>query len=348
MIEILIVIGLMAALMSILVLALGNIMGTARETATKATLKKTSALLAQRIDAFERWTQRQDQKAGRGVSLNTIMAKKFQFRRRFPQQFSDDNEFTATATLRIWPQNDPNYNPLNHKLDSETKATESAECLYYFLTRGESFGAEPVGADAFSSSELADTDNDGLMEIVDAWGKPLRFYRWPTRLIRPGLPPNETKLDGSINSSPKLHIIQRKDPNPSITNQFYIAPHLITVLPNAPLDTTLDDPLVVDNDDPIGFTKLAPRNLFELTLHTRDTFHLPLLVSAGPDGEFGLHAPNSATFDPTQQVFFAPGFFIYGAYQQPENFGRLAQPDLNNLEALYDNLTNLNLQPGGG
>ena len=26
---------------------------------------------------------------------------------------------------------------------------------------------------------LKDTDGDGLPEFVDAWGEPLRFYRWP-------------------------------------------------------------------------------------------------------------------------------------------------------------------------
>jgi hypothetical protein len=37
--------------------------------------------------------------------------------------------------------------------------------------------------------EVADTDGDGLFEIVDAWGQPLRFYRWPTRLFRPAVSP---------------------------------------------------------------------------------------------------------------------------------------------------------------
>ena len=47
------------------------------------------------------------------------------------------------------------------------------------------FGVAPVGVDAFLEQEIADTDNDGLPEFVDAWGNPLRFYRWPTRLIKP-------------------------------------------------------------------------------------------------------------------------------------------------------------------
>ena len=35
----------------------------------------------------------------------------------------------------------------------------------------------------FTAQEVADTDDDGLLEFVDAWGEPLRFYRWPTRMI---------------------------------------------------------------------------------------------------------------------------------------------------------------------
>ncbi|MFO0949351.1 MAG: prepilin-type N-terminal cleavage/methylation domain-containing protein [Planctomycetota bacterium] len=56
-------------------------------------------------------------------------------------------------------------------------ATESSECLFLILSlpmEGSSFDINSIG-----EQYKADTDNDGLMEFVDAWGKPLRFYRWP-------------------------------------------------------------------------------------------------------------------------------------------------------------------------
>ena len=63
--------------------------------------------------------------------------------------------------------------------------TASSEALLLFLTKGETFGTADTDADAFKESELADTDGDGLREIVDGFGNPIRFYRWPTRLLRP-------------------------------------------------------------------------------------------------------------------------------------------------------------------
>src|SRR5262249_17242527 len=41
----------------------------------------------------------------------------------------------------------------------------------------------PLGSafsrDDFRDTEVKDTDGDGLMEFIDAWGEPLQFYRWP-------------------------------------------------------------------------------------------------------------------------------------------------------------------------
>jgi len=49
----------------------------------------------------------------------------------------------------------------------------AAECLYMIVM------AIPEAADQFHESEIADVDNDGLPEFVDAWGNPIRFIRWP-------------------------------------------------------------------------------------------------------------------------------------------------------------------------
>ena len=65
--------------------------------------------------------------------------------------------------------------------------------LYAFLTKGETFGAPSAGDDAFTGSEIrVGTETNKLPCLVDAWGEPLRFYRWPTRLIRCG----EQDFDG--------------------------------------------------------------------------------------------------------------------------------------------------------
>ena len=39
-------------------------------------------------------------------------------------------------------------------------------------------GGSPA-LEAIPSSNIGDTDNDGLREILDGWGNPLGFIRWP-------------------------------------------------------------------------------------------------------------------------------------------------------------------------
>jgi hypothetical protein len=77
-------------------------------------------------------------------------------------------------------------------------------------------------------------------------------------------------------------------------------------------------------DDPTSeIARVVPN--FEAAFHTPNTYHVPLLVSAGEDGQLGLYEPNDVT-----------------------NFGYLAQPEpsqfsgssLSNNSTLFDNLTN--------
>ncbi len=57
--------------------------------------------------------------------------------------------------------------------------TARSAMLYALLVEGQG----PLGAafsrDDFTDREVADTDDDGLLEFVDSWGEPLQFYRWP-------------------------------------------------------------------------------------------------------------------------------------------------------------------------
>lgn len=49
-----------------------------------------------------------------------------------------------------------------------------AEILYVVVT-----APDPEARERFSDSEVADTDGDGAVEFVDAWGNPIMWIRWP-------------------------------------------------------------------------------------------------------------------------------------------------------------------------
>lgn len=57
--------------------------------------------------------------------------------------------------------------------------TARSEMLYAILVEGVGPGGSVFARDEFTAKEVQDTDGDGLLEFVDAWGEPLQFYRWP-------------------------------------------------------------------------------------------------------------------------------------------------------------------------
>ena len=53
---------------------------------------------------------------------------------------------------------------------------QSSECLYLILAAMRD--GDKSALDYFSPTEIGDTDNDGMKEILDAWGQPIHFLRW--------------------------------------------------------------------------------------------------------------------------------------------------------------------------
>ena len=84
---------------------------------------------------------------------------------------------------------------------------------------------------------------------------------------------------------------------------------------------------------------MSPEN-FEKRYHTPSTYHIPLVLSLGPDGELGMYEPYEGTFDAKLRRY------------NDTTFGRLAQPIIDsnssNLvdERLYDNISNIFLRSG--
>jgi prepilin-type N-terminal cleavage/methylation domain-containing protein len=78
------------------------------------------------------------------------------------------------------PRGAVGYSP-NTQIAPHDHQTESAACLYLMLKVGSGDGSV-FDMNQIPSSFIKDTDEDGVPEIVDAWGTPVRFYRWPTDL----------------------------------------------------------------------------------------------------------------------------------------------------------------------
>jgi len=53
---------------------------------------------------------------------------------------------------------------------------QGAECLYLIISSIRD--GDTSGLDFFKESEVGDTDEDGMPEILDGWGRPIEFLRW--------------------------------------------------------------------------------------------------------------------------------------------------------------------------
>jgi type II secretory pathway pseudopilin PulG len=340
-IELLVVIGIIMLLISIFAVTFGNTILTARERATQATILKIDGLLQQRIESFHRAV---DKNLEQGVKTQAyinavkrelgmqsadttdfapamkILVRKYLYRTSFPQSFNI-SEMPSTHPLLT----NPAYVSSNHQ-----QKTESSACLYYVLTQARIFGAPPVSPDNFSSNEVRDTDGDGLLEFIDAWGEPLRFYRSPTALLRnapnTSAPPDlqSTSAAPSLLPSGKYQLIH----SPPDVQRLYgkvlmpnLQPDARDLIPPIDPDAPKVDALAIDPDDAYGrisamlsqvidptdsdpqdppsmrynpkSTEVSRREAaFRNRYHHLDTFFSPLILSAGGgDSEIGLFEP---------------------------------------------------------
>jgi hypothetical protein len=144
---------------------------------------------------------------------------------------------------------------------TEFQRTESGEVLYWLFTDGPAPSSQGVDADVFNSQNAKDTSNppNGRLEIVDGWGNPISFWRWPTRLLRP------TGI-GSTVAAANWASVRALNP---------------TLPATEPANQT-------DPEDPQGSALNCNPGNYEDLFHLPGTFVFPLISSAGADELMGI------------------------------------------------------------
>lgn len=167
-----------------------------------------------------------------------------------------------------------------------TTEYQGAELLYQIVAITNFEGSNAL--EHFRQSQIGDVDGDGMPEFLDGWGNPIRWIRWPVGY-------------GDVNPSSFTPAQLSADPD----------------LPNRvrPGDYQLNDKTVPDPMDPL-------RTDWRWTLSTfsaqRPWMLVPLIISAGADGEFDIQ------FDEATPVVYADdgwpgptdsvGHFVGGKY----------------------------------
>jgi len=410
-IELLIVIAIVGILTTAFVATVNSLFRSARITRTTATLQKIDGILADRQKGLERafagstfrqFAKRQflirqyrgftidykgstlvtlDRVPGISEKASEVLSRKDWQRYYLPQSFAD----YIIAAQFMGLDEDKNDDGLPDRLASRytgtlpptPDATESAEMLYFSLSELEVFGVPPIGDDAFSTAELQDTDGDGLLEMIDGWDNPVRFYRWPTRLLKPyGLAgfdkqPGTALVDDdgyaySDGSKPVDDVLELSTPGTDdldvSANQRIYAGIYFSGLPRKPTIVGQYDLLNEEPTDPYGLILAEVKRLAvngidasnvlnEALYHTIDTYHKPIVVSAGPDGILGLLEPihnEDANFngvlDGSEDANSNGYLDIGGLGQVPVN----SAGAFSNLDAAFDDITNRNRRAGGG
>lgn len=178
-------------------------------------------------------------------------------------------DYYLTILDRIRADQSVSFNLANHTASLDSRRTESSELLYYALNNMEIFGIPPVATE-FRDTEVRDTDDDGLLEFIDGWGRPLRFYRSPTRLIKPYgiLGPDgvaggsgDDDGDGVADNFTEINFVAQSGPSDDLlvhSEWRTFAGLLIAGLPRAPYQSGSGgvlvnyDQLNQDPDDPYG------------------------------------------------------------------------------------------------
>ena len=179
-----------------------------------------------------------------------------------------------------------------------TAGADSSELLYVVLTEGDVYGLPPSEIDGIDKNLIGDTDGDGNMEFLDGWGRPLQFYNWPTRLIKDDGATFTGTVTVSGNAYPTASLLISNLP------QVQSAGAVSSTKNRSRIDRDPEDPLrkLTPLTSPPYSLYSASAVTFNLGAGTAQRFHpdffhdpntatMPLVVSAGPDGDLGLYLP---------------------------------------------------------
>jgi prepilin-type N-terminal cleavage/methylation domain-containing protein len=265
-VELLVVMTIIAILAALTIGALGKAIDWVKHSNTERTISKVFKKLDDRLLAIATAKGEPHPAVYRYVAASRdereraqVIHRKLLYKIRFPMSYAEVQANAASGdplALALWKDLQSqcvNKSPLR----SNNPETEPGACLALILAQMQSL-------DEFSPSELIDTDGDGVKEVCDAWGKPLRFFRWPTADLR---------VERAYGKTP----------------------------PAGQPGVDFQDPTGLLNETTWRqqYGPLFERDFHRLEPPPRLAVYAPLVIaSAGPDGKFGIVWPPPGAPDP--------------------------------------------------
>ena len=182
-IELLTVIAIIGMLGAISITTVRGAIQSAKETQTRTTVAKIDSVIT---GIYEKYQYRKLDVSGTNymdAALNRVFAMRDLLRCDMPCTFKEVDASSALNGAGSW-----DCTPLQGVYRREfvragvtvpdAFVNLNAELLYLVV-----MNADPEARSTFSDREVADTDNNGLMEFVDGWGNPIRWMRWAPGLV---------------------------------------------------------------------------------------------------------------------------------------------------------------------
>lgn len=288
--ELLLVVVIIAIISAALVVALASAQEDARDARTRAQITKIQELIEARYLEFETRTIPFDLRGhpdftrpqGKGPAVVKLKAIRELMRMELPDRITDlqDPPVYLPRSTSLWRAYRRRV-AASGGFGTWTRQFQGAECLYMILSLMQDENGSAL--DHFGASEIGDVDGDNMPEILDAWGMPIEFLRWPTGFV----PPNSiTELNDPNTRDPfdPFDVDQRAAP---AIPTFSIFPLIYSAGPDKNYDVVSDAPA---SDPPHQYSQTVPPNdPFSPVTTTPITLYMGTEVDADGDGdeEFG-------------------------------------------------------------
>ena len=202
---------------------LSGLMLGGMQNAARASRRDTTEFIIQKLDdaIMSRWEQYEDL----AVQMNPsnpaeLKALRARIREEMPDSWADVPSSAATA---LTPAGQC-YADYKNTPPSPSPAYAGAECLYMIITQS---GMFPDFLEHIRPDRVGDIDQDGKLEFLDGWRRPISFIRWA-----PGFSSPLQERDAVTAHDPL-------DPNGVDANAFALFPLIFSPGP----DEALNDPL---------------------------------------------------------------------------------------------------------
>lgn len=259
-VELLVVMAIISFLFLILFRVGMSLVTLARESASKNVIRKVQTALNQRNEAFNRRWGGNDRSTIARIHNTKEWHDAQQFRQIDDSPVNDSQRLILARKLlytRYNPQSKSDLlGPPWNLPPAKVAAMDNGEILFYMLIEAPQFSDATITVDQFSPSEVRDTDGDGNWEFTDSWGTPVHFWRWVSdsyfAAIVGGIPETEPHQTYTLSILPELKPVDIRH----------------------------------DASDPLN--QMSAVKDFATTFHRPGIVTIPIVMSAGPDGEFGL------------------------------------------------------------